>query len=49
VAAADCPGGQFVGHPREGARQSPCDWDEQVKPVAVALGSGAGGGSGAAR
>jgi len=26
VAASDCPGGQLVGHPREGARQSPCDW-----------------------
>ena len=26
VAAVDCPGGQLVGHPREGARQSPCDW-----------------------
>jgi hypothetical protein len=48
VSAADCPGGQLVGHPREGARQSPCDWDEPV-PVAVALGSGAAEGSGAAR
>ena len=26
VAARDCPGGQLVGHPRDGARQSPCDW-----------------------
>jgi EmrB/QacA subfamily drug resistance transporter len=39
VAAADCAGGQLAGHPREAARQSPCDWDEQIKPVAVALGS----------
>ena len=30
VEAVDCAGGQFVGHPREGARHSPCDWDEQV-------------------
>jgi hypothetical protein len=28
VAAEDCPGGQLVGQPREGARQSPCDWDQ---------------------
>jgi EmrB/QacA subfamily drug resistance transporter len=27
VEARDCPGGQLVGHPRDGARQSPCDWD----------------------
>ena len=27
VAAADCAGGQIAGHPREGASQSPCDWD----------------------
>ena len=40
VAAAECAGGQLVGHPREGTRQSPCDWDEQVRPAAVALGSG---------
>jgi EmrB/QacA subfamily drug resistance transporter len=32
VAAADCPGGQLAGHPREGARQSPCDWDEHARP-----------------
>jgi EmrB/QacA subfamily drug resistance transporter len=32
VAAADCPGGQFAGHPREGTRQSPCDWDQQAQP-----------------
>ena len=27
VEARECPGGQLVGHPRDGARQSPCDWD----------------------
>jgi EmrB/QacA subfamily drug resistance transporter len=32
VPAADCPGGQLAGQPREGARQSPCDWDEPVRP-----------------
>ena len=48
VSAAECPGGQLVGQTREGARQSPCDWDEPV-PVAVALSSGAPEGSGAAR
>jgi EmrB/QacA subfamily drug resistance transporter len=26
VEADGCPGGQLVGHTREGARQSPCDW-----------------------
>jgi EmrB/QacA subfamily drug resistance transporter len=30
VEASDCPGGQLVGHPREGTRQSPCDWDAGV-------------------
>jgi EmrB/QacA subfamily drug resistance transporter len=30
VSAADCPGGQLAGHPREGARQSPCDWDRHM-------------------
>jgi EmrB/QacA subfamily drug resistance transporter len=48
VSAADCPGGQLVGHPREAARQSPCDWDAPV-PAAVTLSSGAAEGSGAAR
>ena len=48
VSAAECPGGQLVGQPREGARQSPCDWDKPV-PVAVALSSGAAEGSGAGR
>jgi hypothetical protein len=32
VAARDCPGGQLAGHPRDGTRQSPCDWDEQALP-----------------
>jgi EmrB/QacA subfamily drug resistance transporter len=32
VNAADCPGGQLVGQPRDGARQSPCDWDEHLQP-----------------
>jgi EmrB/QacA subfamily drug resistance transporter len=39
VAAADCPGGQLVGHPRDGARQSPCDWDGQPEQELVSLGS----------
>jgi EmrB/QacA subfamily drug resistance transporter len=30
VDAADCPGGQLVGHPRDGTRQSPCDWHGEV-------------------
>jgi EmrB/QacA subfamily drug resistance transporter len=47
VSAAECPGGQLVGHTREGARQSPCDWDAQ--PVAVALPAGAAEGAGASR
>jgi EmrB/QacA subfamily drug resistance transporter len=33
VEAADCPGGQLVGQTREGARQSPCDWDEALPVV----------------
>jgi EmrB/QacA subfamily drug resistance transporter len=49
VAAAECPGGQLVGHPREGARQSPCDWDEGMRPVPVALGADAAEPSGASR
>jgi MFS family permease len=28
VEASECPGGQLVGVPGDGARQSPCDWDE---------------------
>ena len=40
VAAADCPGGQLVGQPREGARQSPCDWGEEAVAVSVAAGQG---------
>jgi Major Facilitator Superfamily len=30
--AEDCPGGQLAGHPQEAARQSPCDWDQHVRP-----------------
>ena len=32
VSAADCPGGQLAGHPHEATKQSPCDWDEHVRP-----------------
>ena len=32
VSAADCPGGQLAGHPREGTKQSPCDWDQHARP-----------------
>jgi EmrB/QacA subfamily drug resistance transporter len=34
VEAAECPGGQFVGQPRDASRQSPCDWGDQALPVA---------------
>jgi hypothetical protein len=34
VDASDCPGGQLVGVPEEGARSSPCDWGRE--PVAGA-------------
>jgi EmrB/QacA subfamily drug resistance transporter len=47
VSAAECPGGQLAGHPREGARQSPCDWDAQ--PGVVSLSAEAAEGSGASR
>jgi EmrB/QacA subfamily drug resistance transporter len=30
VEAAECPGGQLVGYPRDATRQSPCDWGEQA-------------------
>jgi hypothetical protein len=30
VSASECPGGQLVGHPREGTRHSPCDWHDQT-------------------
>jgi EmrB/QacA subfamily drug resistance transporter len=30
VSASECPGGQLVGHPREGTRHSPCDWHGQT-------------------
>jgi EmrB/QacA subfamily drug resistance transporter len=42
VSAAECPGGQLVGVPREGARQSPCDWDEAFEPIDVTLPAAAG-------
>ena len=35
VEAEDCPGGQLVGMTREGARQSPCDWDTGEIQTAV--------------
>jgi hypothetical protein len=35
VEAEDCPGGQLVGMSREGARQSPCDWDAGEIQVAA--------------
>ena len=31
VAAADCAGGQLVGHPEDATRQSPCDWGDQAR------------------
>lgn len=33
VDAADCPGGQLAGQPRDAARQSPCDWNREPVPV----------------
>ncbi len=42
VAAEECPGGQLAGVPREGARQSPCDWDEAFEPIEVTLPVAAG-------
>jgi EmrB/QacA subfamily drug resistance transporter len=30
VDASECAGGQLVGHPQEGTRQSPCDWHANV-------------------
>jgi EmrB/QacA subfamily drug resistance transporter len=30
VEASECPGGQLVGHPLDGTRQSPCDWQADV-------------------
>lgn len=45
VSAEDCPGGQLVGHPKDGARHSPCDWADQVRPVEVALSPSGGRGA----
>lgn len=33
VAAAGCPGGQFVGVPEEASHQSPCDWHKELPVV----------------
>jgi EmrB/QacA subfamily drug resistance transporter len=49
VAAADCAGGQLVGHPEDATRQSPCDWGEQARPIGVALAAEAAESSGAGR
>jgi EmrB/QacA subfamily drug resistance transporter len=38
VEARDCPGGQLAGVPREGARDSPCDWG-RVQPAREPLGA----------
>jgi EmrB/QacA subfamily drug resistance transporter len=35
VPSEGCPGGQFVGTPKEAARQSPCDWQLPEAPAAV--------------
>ena len=42
VSAEECPGGQLAGVPRDGARQSPCDWDEAFEPIDVTLPVAAG-------
>jgi EmrB/QacA subfamily drug resistance transporter len=42
VSAEECPGGQLAGVPQEGARQSPCDWDEAFEPIDVTLPVAAG-------
>jgi len=39
VEAHECPGGQLVGVPEEGARQSPCDWDGGGELETVSLSS----------
>jgi len=49
VAAADCPGGQLVGQPKDATRQSPCDWGEPARPIGVALAAEAAESSGAGR
>jgi hypothetical protein len=36
VEASECPGGQLVGVPGEGARQSPCDWGDRAEPAGAA-------------
>ena len=37
VSARDCAGGQLAGVPREGARQSPCDWVPPSEPIAATV------------
>jgi EmrB/QacA subfamily drug resistance transporter len=34
VSAAECPGGNLAGVPREASRQSPCDWNRPVAEAA---------------
>jgi EmrB/QacA subfamily drug resistance transporter len=38
VEAEDCPGGQLVGVSREAARQSPCDWHDEVQQAVSSSG-----------
>ena len=49
VAAADCAGGQLVGYPEDATHQSPCDWGDQARPIAVALSAEAAESSGTGR
>jgi hypothetical protein len=43
VKSEECPGGQLAGVPREGARQSPCDWHLELPAATPAEGrAGAG-------
>lgn len=35
VEAEECPGGQFIGVPREAANQSPCDWQAREAQAAA--------------
>jgi hypothetical protein len=46
VDAEDCPGGQLVGHPRDGTRQSPCDWHAEVGGIGLSRRDAAGRGTG---
>ena len=49
VTAADCAGGQLVGYPEDATHQSPCDWGDQARPIAVALSAEAAESSGTGR